>query len=373
MISSHKATKHVYPGNQGKAPLGPYKFMGILHAQMILELEDKDPTTLFIADRASTDRAHDFLAFYSQRFNAIGLANGVPGRLVLRHMLNGAMGLAGPESGWAPGCGVDLNNKTSQREPNGAEAGPYQTSYDSHTASAILVKLFTKYRAICDENPKYGWLDVWSEGCRHITIHNLGGEPTAAFQNLSKICPVFATKYAMALMRLRGGGGADHHYGTIFRGLVGLNPYFDDMLLKVEAIVDANPNAFRAVFGLPVPAVSVKPPVPSNPTLPVIPVTPTKVNSVTDTDTNQSSPSAPVPLNDPLGDALEAFIVNAATRRSATLGAIVKAAIDIDRSLLTGGGTASSPLSLPNLEALIQPALESLVTKALAALKTPTT
>lgn len=87
-----------------------------------------------------------------------------------------------------------------------AEAGLFQTSWNSHKAHPELVRLFNEYRA----HPENCLLAVFQEGLGAHSTTSVGSGDGFVFQELEKKCPAFATEYAAAGLRVLRG-----HWGPI--------------------------------------------------------------------------------------------------------------------------------------------------------------
>ena len=121
----------------------------------------------------------------------------------------------------------------SNRPSSEAEAGLFQTSYDSMRASAELRKLYAEYQA----SPSRCQLDVFKESARCAPRRVLGSGAGATYQAFNKACPAFAAEYAMTLLRILRG-----HFGPINRKEAEVNPSCNSLLKNVQALVDANPQ-----------------------------------------------------------------------------------------------------------------------------------
>ncbi len=91
-----------------------------------------------------------------------------------------------------------------------AEAGLFQTSWNSRSASPQLPKIFAAYKASsakCD-------LDTFSKGvkCSASNLSNYGSGDGRDFQALSKSCPAFAVEYAAEGIR-----NIRRHWGPLSR------------------------------------------------------------------------------------------------------------------------------------------------------------
>ena len=121
-----------------------------------------------------------------------------------------------------------------------------ETSYDSHTLSAELSKLFDKYQAgaACH-------LDVFKQGvsCSSADWKNWGSGAGLTFQALEKECPAFAAEYAAVMLRVSGGSGG--HYGPLRTKAAEIRSECDGMLSQIEASVQQNPGVCAELVNAP--------------------------------------------------------------------------------------------------------------------------
>ena len=179
----------------------------------------------------------DAISWFNSNFAAVDMKNDVAGVDTMRHTFTLLMGLGMRESSGQYCCGRDASATNTSSES--AEAGAWQTSYDSKSASAELPKLFEKYKA--DDSGCL--LDVFDEGvtCSAANLKNWGtGVEGLAFQKLEKECPAFAAEYAAVMLRVSGGNKG--HYGPLRTKAAEIRPECDDLLHDVQTIVEENPD-----------------------------------------------------------------------------------------------------------------------------------
>ena len=179
----------------------------------------------------------DALAWYADEFTALGMSNNQTGLDTFRHSYTLLIGLGITESSGQHCLGRDLlgPNQTSST----AEAGAWQTSWDSHTAHAELVQLFNYYRSHSTECE----LNTFQEGviCSPSDWKNWGTESDGLeFQQTQKACPAFATEYAAILLRLQGGSSG--HFGPLRKKTVEISPECDTLLGKIQNLLAENPR-----------------------------------------------------------------------------------------------------------------------------------
>ncbi len=112
-----------------------------------------------------------------------------------------------------------------------AEAGLFQTSWNAHSASPLLPRLFSQYRAnqVC-------FFDVFKDGVTATPedLQNYGSGDGHEFQRLSKECPAFAAEFAAIGFRT-----IRTHWGPINRRDAQLRPEADRMFHDIQEAVDS--------------------------------------------------------------------------------------------------------------------------------------
>jgi hypothetical protein len=189
-----------------------------------------------VSSPKTTNTQRDALAWYSAEFAALNLSNAVAGLDTFRHTYTLLVGLGMRESSGEHCTGRDTSatNTTS----DSAEAGAWQTSYDSHTASPELPTLFSAYRSSTDGC----FSTTYAEGvtCSTANWQNWGTGDGLVFQRLEKECPGFAADYAAVMLRVQGGSLG--HYGPLRTKAAEIRPECDLMLQGVQGIVAAHPE-----------------------------------------------------------------------------------------------------------------------------------
>lgn len=129
--------------------------------------------------------------------------------------------------------GRDMSAKNTSADT--AEAGMFQTSFNSRVADLQLTAIFQKYKA----GGQKCYLEVFSEGvtCSASNWSNYGSSDGTKFQELSKSCPAFAVEYASVMMRVRR-----NHYGPINRKEVEIKKECRDLFSQVESLVKSQPG-----------------------------------------------------------------------------------------------------------------------------------
>ena len=133
-------------------------------------------------------------------------------------------------------CGRDTS--ASNTSSDSAEAGAWQTSWDSHGASTELPKLFAHYQA----DATGCLLDTFAEGvtCSAANWADFGSGDGRTFQQMEKECPAFAAEYAAVMIRVDGGSVG--HYGPLRTKAAEVRPECDAMFQKVQAVVQKTPS-----------------------------------------------------------------------------------------------------------------------------------
>jgi len=173
----------------------------------------------------------DAISYYRAIFNEAGMDNSESGAETLRHLFVLMLGLGMRESSGAHCEGRDTTNPDSGTADS-AEAGLFQTSWNAHSASPLLVPLFQAYSA----TPGNGWVDIFHEQvtCSQADWNNVGSGTGAAFQSLSKNNPAFAAEFAAVALR-----NIKNHWGPIIHRAAEVRPEADEMFKDVQDKIDS--------------------------------------------------------------------------------------------------------------------------------------
>jgi len=222
---------------RGPAPAGYIKGMALVYARAYCKLKAGDSAAVLMAKASSLDAARDALAWYNDKFAAVGMSNDISGTDTLRHLFVLLIGLGMRESSGRYCEGRDRSASNTAAET--AEAGLFQTSFNARTGSPELPKLFARYSA----SPA-GFLEIFREGVRCTTsdLQTYGSGPGAKFQKLSKASPAFAAEFAALGLRT-----TRTHWGPINRRAAEIRPECDAMLRQIQNLVDRSPNLRSAV------------------------------------------------------------------------------------------------------------------------------
>ncbi len=226
-----------YWTGRGPAPAGYIKGMALVYARLYCKLNAGDAAVTLMATANTRDDARDALAWYDEKFAAVGMNNDFSGLNTLRHLFVLLFGLGMRESSgrYCEGRDKSASNTTAET----AEAGLFQASFNARRGSPELPKLFARYSA----SPS-GFVDTFREGvrCRSSDWKNYGSGPGAKFQLLSKASPAFAAEFAAVGLRT-----VRTHWGPINSRAVEIRPECDAMLAQIQNLMDASPSLCSVV------------------------------------------------------------------------------------------------------------------------------
>jgi len=217
--------------NRGIAPIGYIKGVALSYARSLCRLKTSSPLSSVMSASNSSNSAKDAISLYQSNFTSLPILIGASGEGPLRALYVLGMGLGMRESSGAYCEGWD-KSAGSNRSSSAAEAGVFQTSYDSIGSSPELSKLYTEYKA----SPERCLLDVFKEGASCTRSSILGTGTGAEYQAFNKSCPAFATEYAMTMLRVQRS-----HYGPINRKEAEVVPACNQLLLSVQGYIDSDP------------------------------------------------------------------------------------------------------------------------------------
>jgi hypothetical protein len=220
--------------SRGKAPTGYMKGMALTYARSYCRYKTTQaaPTglvTLFTSGAKTA--AKDALAHYSTTFSGLSIDVNTVGVNPLRAVYTLGIGLGMRESSGKYCEGRDMS--ASNTSASTAEAGMFQTSYNSMSSSAELSNLYAEYKA----HPEKCHLGIFKEGvssCSNASIYGSG--EGATYQALNKSCPAFAAEYAMVMLRVLRA-----HYGPITRKEAEVKTVCNQLLKNVETVIEENP------------------------------------------------------------------------------------------------------------------------------------
>lgn len=223
--------------NRGKAPSGYIKGMAVSFARGLCRLDKAENKTQglvgILTAARSVSSTKDALTHYQTNIAGLSIETNLAGTEPLRALYVLGIGLGMRESsgtyceGWDKAAG-------SNRPSAAGEAGLFQTSLDSISASPELGKLYTEYKA----GTGRCMLETFKVGASCANTSTLGTGAGADYQKFNKACPAFAAEYAMTMLRIQRS-----HYGPINRKEAEVIPACNQMLQKVQTLIESDPNA----------------------------------------------------------------------------------------------------------------------------------
>lgn len=181
-----------------RAPIGYVKGVALTYAKSFCEMKGGQHSAVELMISPLGDAGQDALSHYGLKLPTANKR--------LRGLYTLALGLGMRESSGNTTEGWDRRVKSPTADT--AEAGLFQTSYDSFDRSPWLKALWDQYRA----NTRACHLEVFREGIADREHPIIGSGAGADFQRFTKDCPSFATEYAMVMLRVDRA-----HYGPINR------------------------------------------------------------------------------------------------------------------------------------------------------------
>jgi hypothetical protein len=237
-LASGSACANTSWSGRGKAPAGYIKGVVLSYARSLCRLKANSSLSKIMSAASSGNTSKDALAQYKSNFAALSMPISSAGEDSLRALYTLGMGLGMRESSGSYCEGYD-RSAGSNRPSSAVEAGAFQTSFDSMTASSELSKLYAEYKA----TPERCFLDVFKQATNCGITSTLGSGEGAVYQKLNLSCPAFATEYAMAVLRILRG-----HYGPINRKEAQVIPACNQLLKSVQDLIDNDPYACKDII-----------------------------------------------------------------------------------------------------------------------------
>lgn len=218
--------------DRGRAPAAYIKGMALSYARSFCRTRANPvkPAAAILAAASSGNAAKDVLAHYSSILANSGLRISSAGDEPLHATYVIGMGLGMRESSGKYCEGYDTAAGTDRTSAEG-EAGLFQASYNSMSASTELRKLYDEYKA--DESRCM--LATFKEGVSCTARSVLGTGAGADYQAFVKRCPAFATEYTMALIRILRA-----HFGPLNRQTAQVVGSCDSMFTQVQNLLEGN-------------------------------------------------------------------------------------------------------------------------------------
>lgn len=202
--------------DRGKAPIGYINGMALTYARNYCQLRVRPDGPVRAMSAPIHSPRKDALAHYGVR---------APTETArLRAAFTLAIGLGMRESTGNPTEGPDRN--VDDPTPLTAEAGLFQTSYNSFDAHPQLRVLWNAYR----KSAETCRTRVFREGSRNLRRPVVGGGAAAEYQRFLKECPAFAAEYAVVMLRYQ-----HRHFGPLISRAAERRPACERMLQRVEA------------------------------------------------------------------------------------------------------------------------------------------
>lgn len=223
IAATSPCARHRWPG-RGRAPVGYIKGVALTYAKSFCESR-AGGSAIDIMRRPLMRNGQDALAHYERDLatHSVDTSNEVE-RLRALYTLGIGLGMREISGNTTEGRDLTARRPTA----NSAEAGLFQTSFDSFNASPALSMLFDQYKA----NTGACLLNTFKEGIpRVITRPVFGSGPGADYQRFTRDCPAFATEYVMVMLRINR-----RHFGPINRHEAEYFQACNDMLKQVEAV-----------------------------------------------------------------------------------------------------------------------------------------
>ena len=216
--------------DRGRAPVGYIKGMALVYAKSFCESKSSVETAATVMKQPLKENGEDALVRYRDDLRAAGVDVTVDTER-LRAIFTLGIGEGMRESAGNTTDGRD----TTVKHPTeiNAEAGLFQTSFDSFGRSPALAKLFDQYKVSTDAC----LLETFKEGIRRVITEPVVGTGAGAeFQRFTRACPAFAAEYAMVLLRVN-----QRHFGPIRRHEAEYFQPCNDMLKQVETVATCRP------------------------------------------------------------------------------------------------------------------------------------
>lgn len=189
--------RHYWRG-RGRAPVGYIEGVALTYSKSYCEATRSDQSAAQMMEAPLGNPSKDALAYYHF------LGSTANDRL--REVYTLGIGVGMRESSGVMWAGYDKEVKHPTSVT--AEAGLFQTSYDSLRSSPSLRKLWKAYQ----NDPVQCNAAIFARRVRRTAARIIGGGLGAEYQRFTKACPSFAVEYAMVLLRVNR-----HHFGSVNR------------------------------------------------------------------------------------------------------------------------------------------------------------
>ncbi|MEA2861530.1 MAG: hypothetical protein QOC72_3569 [Methylobacteriaceae bacterium] len=221
VVSDSSCLSYDWPG-RGVAPPGYIKGVSLVYAKNYCELARGEKNATFVMSGKAGPASSDALTLYDE---GDGTSRD---RLRATYTLAIGLGMRESSGNTTEGRDTTVKHPTAQN----AEAGLFQTSYDSLGKDPSLRKLWDYYRT----HQQACHLNVFREGVKDKKIDVFGSGEPADYQTMTKECPAFATEYVMVMLRVDR-----HHFGPINTRKAEYHHACNSMLRQIEAKLDCSP------------------------------------------------------------------------------------------------------------------------------------
>jgi hypothetical protein len=197
------------PGDSGHAPRGFLTGMGLVYRRNFCEVTKNMDSASQDMSRPEKGKPFDIFGYFKTELaqNAVSLKTKVER---LRALYTLAIGIGMNESDGNPTAGPYIKDN-----PVKAEAGLFQMSYDSLTASPSPSKWLSKLYTFYQTHPQTCLQDTFMKGISDDHAAPIGSGAPKHFQIFTKDCPAFAAEYGLVMMRVKA---------TYFGTIIGTNP-----------------------------------------------------------------------------------------------------------------------------------------------------
>jgi len=203
LAEKSKCAAHKWKWKHGAdpAPKGFIKGVALLFAKSYCEHTNSNTSAVEVMRQPLGAASVDALKHY-------GAIQAIPSSTPLQRLeaiYTLALGLGMRESSGRTAIGAAYDEANPNPDANTAEAGLYQTSFNSmkNDWRETLYKQYNDNQATC-------YFDIFTQGTGTTISPAVGSGDGADFQQFTKKCPGFATEYVMVNMRLNRS-----HYGPL--------------------------------------------------------------------------------------------------------------------------------------------------------------
>lgn len=220
-IAANSACARVVWKDRGKAPAAYIKGLALTYARNLCDIDTPLVKRMTMPIGATSK---DALELYHLS------GESAKDRLIALYTLGVGLGMRESSGAYCTGRDGSASNVTAST----AEAGLFQTSYNSVGADGELGKLFEKYQ----KGGQVCFLDVFKNGvsCKAHDAINYGSGNGLRFQEMAKSCPAFATQYAMLTLRV-----LRDHYGPILRREAEYKQECKALFTGIQSFIESHP------------------------------------------------------------------------------------------------------------------------------------